>query len=246
MISIYNINKFVMSYGERGRSFPCFKAKMASDWFERAESRFVFFFFFFFFLQVSAGGKSGDWVFFSSHFLSICLHRFFPPPRSLRQPTFPPLTSCRCVAVHVVTGRTRYRIEGGLEGERFGICERCWGNDEAVGGMKCSSLSESAAGGGFFRVEAELSFCSRPRRFAHVEGCSNSSDKLAPVTRSSAFWSLIGSDCTCRTMWDEVDILKKSDRREIQVLTGEGCWEVKGENQKMEEKFKYIQWPLQF
>lgn len=44
-------------------------------------------------------------------------------------------------------------------------------------------------------MEAELSFC--PRRWAHAEGCSNSSDRRALETRSSVFWSLTGNDCTC-------------------------------------------------
>lgn len=46
---------------------------------------------------------------------------------------------------------------------------------------------------------AELSSCCRPRRFARAAGCSNSSDKPGPETRSSAVWSPTGSDCTCRT-----------------------------------------------
>lgn len=45
-------------------------------------------------------------------------------------------------------------------------------------------------------VWAELSFC--PRRWAHAEGCSNSSDRHALETRSSVFWSLTGSGCTCK------------------------------------------------
>lgn len=43
---------------------------------------------------------------------------------------------------------------------------------------------------------AELSFC--PRRWAHAEGCSNSSDRHAQETRSSVFWSPTGSGCTCK------------------------------------------------
>lgn len=50
------------------------------------------------------------------------------------------------------------------------------------------------------RWGAKLSFC--PRRWAHAEGCSNSSDRLALETKSSVFWSLTGNDCTCKVRHD--------------------------------------------
>lgn len=72
---------------------------MVGDWFKRAASEL---FCFFFLLQVlSAGVKSGDWVFFfffsfSFHLLSSLFPR--PPPSLsftavvMKQPTFPPVT----------------------------------------------------------------------------------------------------------------------------------------------------------
>lgn len=70
---------------------------------------------------------------------------------------------------------------------------------------------------GWRRVDVELSFCSRPRRFAHAGGCNSSSDKHAQVTRSSAVWSLIGSDCTCDTGGDKGEFLSQC-RREMKMM----------------------------
>ena len=131
MISIYNINKFVTSCG--------------GGWLIQACRVRVVFASFFLLQVLSAGGKSGDWVFFFClfffHFLSICYPCFFPrPPPSLsftavvkKQPTFPPVTALS--VCYSTCGYWTYERTGG--GFR-GICGRCLGKNEADGDMKYS------------------------------------------------------------------------------------------------------------
>lgn len=213
MVGIYNINKFVTSCG--------------GGWLIQAgriEGVFLLLVF-----------SSRCWV----QVVKVVVECFFFFPR-LPSPSRRSLPSCCSLSVCYSTcGYWTYeRMKGGFRGIRG----RCWGNNEADGGTEGSPQVGVLGRRCFFcrwRAEVELSFCCRPRRSARVEGCSNSSDKLAPVTRSSAFWSLIGSDCTCETRWDEADILKKG-RREIQVLTGGRRRTVKSGNLKMEGKYKGV------
>lgn len=106
----------------------------------------------------------------------------------MKRLTFPPVTVLS-VCYSTCGYWTYERIKRGFEG----CVGKCRGKSKVDGGMK-GSLGPSPQ-----EVKSKLSFCCRPRRFARVGGCSNSSDKRAQVTRSSAFWSPTGSDCTCKT-----------------------------------------------
>lgn len=132
-------------------------------------------------------------VFFFFHFLLICYPRLFSPPPSLSF-TAVVINSRHSLLLQYVSALQYMWLldvrgdKGALKGYVRGAGVG-WGDNEADGGMK-RSLGRSTQEKVFLlsqRVKVELSFCCRPRRFARAGGCSNSSDKLAPVTRSSAF-----------------------------------------------------------
>lgn len=102
-------------------------------------------------------------------------------PASFSEPTFPPVVSVLQYMWLLDVREDKGGFEGyvgGVEGTTRQMEDRS-APQVGVLGRRCFFCR--------WRVEVELSFCCRLRRFAHVEGCSNSSDRLAPVTRSSAF-----------------------------------------------------------